>query len=240
MPKARDISYLPEAEQRRILDRRKYNAEATRRHYDKHRSTENPKKIYADLSQFTELEKKERVRLQTMESKKRSREDPARWLEIKQQTMRWRRSNPDSVKASRKRDTQINADTRAASSKIYREQPDVKTRRNERIRQRRRDDPVFRIARVLRSRLWAALNGELKAETTLTLVGCSLDSLIEHLESLFVEGMTWQNTGEWHVDHITPVASFDLSDPEEQRRCFHWTNLQPLWGEDNLKKGWKP
>lgn len=48
--------------------------------------------------------------------------------------------------------------------------------------------------------------------------------------------MTWQNYGQWHVDHIRPCASFDLSKPEEQRACFHYANLQPLWGEENLRK----
>ena len=63
-----------------------------------------------------------------------------------------------------------------------------------------------------------------------------------HLEAQFKPGMTWDNYGlkGWHVDHIRPCASFDLRDPEQQRRCFHYTNLQPLWAEENLKKGSGP
>ena len=49
-------------------------------------------------------------------------------------------------------------------------------------------------------------------------------------------GMTWENYGEWHLDHMRPCASFNLEDPEEQKKCFHWTNLQPLWAKDNLAK----
>lgn len=56
------------------------------------------------------------------------------------------------------------------------------------------------------------------------------------LEQQFTEGMTWENYGEWHVDHIRPCVSFDLSIPEQQQECFHYTNLQPLWAKDNLQK----
>jgi hypothetical protein len=68
-----------------------------------------------------------------------------------------------------------------------------------------------------------------------------MSDLFKHLESKFTEGMSWSNYGYkgWHVDHIKPCASFDLSDPEEQKKCFHYTNLQPLWWYDNFKKGAK-
>ena len=68
------------------------------------------------------------------------------------------------------------------------------------------------------------------------LVGCDIDTLCLHLESQFQKGMEWINYGEWHVDHIKPCASFDLSDPKQQQECFHYTNLQPLWAADNLAK----
>lgn len=58
-----------------------------------------------------------------------------------------------------------------------------------------------------------------------------------HLEAQFAPGMTWENRGEWHVDHIRPLASFDLTDPEQLRTASHYTNLQPLWASDNLAKG---
>lgn len=70
-------------------------------------------------------------------------------------------------------------------------------------------------------------------------VGCSPAFLREHLENLFTDGMTWENQGEWHIDHIRPCASFDLTTEEERHKCFHYTNLQPLWAADNISKGAK-
>jgi hypothetical protein len=77
----------------------------------------------------------------------------------------------------------------------------------------------------------------MKSNRTPDLVGCSVNDLKTHLESKFIESMTWENYGEWHIDHMRPCASFNLEDPEEQKKCFHWTNLQPLWAKDNMSKG---
>lgn len=73
---------------------------------------------------------------------------------------------------------------------------------------------------------------------TIDFIGCSIDELKIHLESKFQNGMSWDNYGlyGWHVDHIRPCTSFDLSKKEEQEKCFHYTNLQPLWAIDNIKK----
>ena len=68
------------------------------------------------------------------------------------------------------------------------------------------------------------------------LVGCTLAELCTHLETQFVDGMSWDNRKDWHIDHIRPCGSFDLTDPEQQAQCFHYTNLQPLWARDNLEK----
>ena len=78
-----------------------------------------------------------------------------------------------------------------------------------------------------------------KCKTTLKYIGCTAKELKEHLESQFKEGMTWDNYGfyGWHIDHIRPISSFDLEDEEQMKQCFHYTNLQPLWAEENLKKG---
>lgn len=78
-----------------------------------------------------------------------------------------------------------------------------------------------------------------KSIGTELLIGCSINQLREHLESLFKPGMTWANHGKrgWHIDHKLPCNSFDLRDVNEQKKCFHYTNLQPLWWNENLSKG---
>ena len=93
----------------------------------------------------------------------------------------------------------------------------------------------------VRRRLHLALNGKFKIRTTLNLIGCSWEKLKLYLESKFETGMTWDNYGYygWHIDHIIPVSNYDLDNLEELKKCMHYTNLQPLWATDNMKKGGK-
>lgn len=101
-----------------------------------------------------------------------------------------------------------------------------------------------RVLNALRSRLCVAVKiaGAKKCQRTIELLGCSFEQLKHHLESKFEPGMTWENYGRkhgiqcWEVDHILPCASFDLTDPEQQKKCFHFSNLQPLWGVKNRMK----
>jgi hypothetical protein len=90
----------------------------------------------------------------------------------------------------------------------------------------------------LRSRLQQSIKQNKKWARTMELVGCSVNDLKKHLESKFVNGMSWDNYGRtgWHIDHILPCYSFDLSKEDEQRKCFHYTNLQPLWAVENCRK----
>jgi hypothetical protein len=84
------------------------------------------------------------------------------------------------------------------------------------------------------------LNGILKSKSAVQLLGCSIEELKKHLESKFYEEMSWDNYGTyWHIDHIKPCASFDLALKEEQEKCFHFSNMQPLTAEENLSKGKK-
>ncbi|MEO6583667.1 MAG: hypothetical protein ABIO05_05045 [Ferruginibacter sp.] len=113
--------------------------------------------------------------------------------------------------------------------------------RNQYIKSRTRVDPLFKLTITLRNRLYIALKGTQKTESTLKLIGCNLVALTKHLESKFQEGMSWANHSKngWHIDHIIPCNKFDLTKLEEQQKCFHYTNLQPLWAKDNLIKGTK-
>lgn len=105
---------------------------------------------------------------------------------------------------------------------------------------RLKTSPEFYITKILRGRLRGALrNRGVKSACTLELTGCTAKHCKSHIEAQFLTGMTWNNRGLWHVDHIKPCASFDLADPAQQRACFHYSNLRPLWALDNLKKGRK-
>lgn len=112
------------------------------------------------------------------------------------------------------------------------------------MRHKRATDPSFRIACSLRGRIIKVLQGISKRDHTIALLGCSANELKIYLESLWSSGMSWDNYGSykgngfttWQIDHIRPCASFDLTDPEQQKQCFHYTNLQPLWSKDNLSK----
>jgi hypothetical protein len=134
-----------------------------------------------------------------------------------------------------------NAENIKAKRRAYYEENKARIKRSqaEYSKARASVDPAYRLVRRLRKRVWDALVKGYKAAPTLELIGCSVDSLMDHLEAQFAEGMTWDNYGRWHVDHIRPCASFDLTDPAQQRECFHWSNLQPLWALENLQKGAK-
>jgi hypothetical protein len=95
-----------------------------------------------------------------------------------------------------------------------------------------------RIAHRLRGRLHAALRcrGVKKIYKTLDLLGCSCDYLRKHLEKQFKPGMTWENFGKWEIDHRLPCVSFDLTKKKQQKYCFHYSNLQPLFVDEHRRK----
>ena len=98
------------------------------------------------------------------------------------------------------------------------------------------NDQMYRMRHYLRARLYDALKKKSWYKTThfSNYIGCTLEELIKHMESKFTSGMSWENQGEWHIDHIIPLSS--ASTPEELYKLCHYTNLQPLWAKDNLQK----
>ena len=104
-------------------------------------------------------------------------------------------------------------------------------------KERIKNDICFKIACRLRTRIYKAIKRKASSSKAINFLGCSIDFLKGYLEGKFVDGMTWENYGKWHIDHIFPCCNFDLSNPEQQKECFHYTNLQPLWAIDNMKKG---
>ena len=90
----------------------------------------------------------------------------------------------------------------------------------------------------LRLNLAIRAGGGCKDQSILRIIGCTLPELHAHITRQFIRGMTWENYGSmWHVDHIVPCSYFDLSRHDEQRRCFHFANLRPLWAEQNCREG---
>lgn len=123
----------------------------------------------------------------------------------------------------------------------YAKSEEGKTKINHYFKQRRKFDIQFKIKDNLRRRINYAINHSVKSDSTTNLLGCSLTDFKNHIEKLWSKGMNWNNYGlhGWHIDHIKPCASFDLSDSKQQKICFHYTNLQPLWAKDNWSKGAK-
>ncbi|RUM99024.1 hypothetical protein EET67_05135 [Pseudaminobacter arsenicus] len=110
---------------------------------------------------------------------------------------------------------------------------------------RRRECVRFRIESSIRCRIWTGITKGSKAQrSTFSLLGYTIDELKDHLGRQFLPGMTWENYGEWHIDHIRPLSSFSYDTPDDADFKDAWslTNLQPLWKTDNLKKGakWVP
>jgi len=102
---------------------------------------------------------------------------------------------------------------------------------------RRESDPVFRLRHTIRGRISNALRKSGKSGSAIKLLGCTVEEAKAHIEGLFVSGMSWANWGEWHLDHIRPLAAFDLSDATHLAQACHFTNLQPLWAGENMRKG---
>jgi len=95
----------------------------------------------------------------------------------------------------------------------------------------------YRAGRQVRDCIRAALIGGTSIARAEGYLGCTIDEYREHIQSGFQDNMSWENYGEWHIDHIKPSSSFDLTVQEEVLECFNFTNTQPLWAVDNLKKG---
>jgi hypothetical protein len=156
----------------------------------------------------------------------------------KKRSADWYANNPEKAK-KRSADWYANNPEKAKDLNAkYR----VKNRRqrtrymNDYHKRRKAKDPLYHLQynmRILGNRVVKQLSLGKKPACTENWQGCTAEELKSYLESLFTEGMTWENYGEWHVDHIRPVCSFVA---EEWKQINHYTNLRPLWAEDNFVK----
>ena len=153
-------------------------------------------------------------------------------------TMKWREQNPEKYEEYRTSERGRKAQRRG----VRKWQRANREHTNAYRRAAIAADVGFRLRINLSGRINQAVRyvwGH-KSAKTLEMIGCTIDELRKHLECQFQPGMSWKNYGygaeKWHIDHILPCAIFDLTDPEQQRTCFHFSNLQPLWQPDNFRK----
>ena len=99
-------------------------------------------------------------------------------------------------------------------------------------------DPNYKLKKTICCKIKQTISGRKKYKHSIELLGCSINDVRSHLERQFLPGMTWDNWNlyGWHIDHIIPISFFDLTKEEDQKQCFHYTNLQPLWALDNITK----
>jgi hypothetical protein len=139
----------------------------------------------------------------------------------KERQKAYREDNKDTIKAYKKAYNEVNKD------KI-----------NFYFNNRRKTDIQFKLSHNLRVRLISAIKGNYKVGSAVKDLGCSVEELKSYIESKFQPGMSWDNWNKdgWHIDHIKPLASFDLTDRNQLLEACHYTNLQPLWATDNIIK----
>ena len=174
--------------------------------------------------------------------KKWNKENPER---IKEINKKWQKENPEKVKLKRKKYNLKNSEKNNESCRLWRENnPDYKKKYNQENREKnwesekkRRKNPLVKLSCNIRCRVKNFLKSKniTKNNKTFDIVGCSPEFLKEHIEKQFTDGMSWDLMGKnIHIDHIIPLSSANTE--EEVYKLCHYTNLQPLWAEDNLKK----
>ena len=159
--------------------------------------------------------------------------------ESREKQKEYRELNRDKINAQKREHYQLNKERLIKNSSDYKK--NNRKRYNDLKINRKKNDPLYKLRITVSERIRQALKYHLagtykKKDSTIELLGCSIDELKTHLQNQFKEGMTWQNHGEWHIDHIIPCAAFDLSKKQDCLKCFNYKNLQPLWAHENLSK----
>ena len=150
----------------------------------------------------------------------------------------WRAANPEKVKAADVAYRAANPEKLKARRAVYlaANSEKIKTRAATYQRQRRAKDPVFSMSGRLRARLNIAFktNGFKKNSCTEKMLGCTFKQFTQHIEKQFTDGMSWDNRGEWHLDHIVPL--YCATTIEGLEKLSHYKNIRPLWAADNRAK----
>ena len=215
-----------------------YKNKEQRAAYAKAYYAENKEKIEAYNKAYNQ-ENKEKIAAYQKVYRKENKEQQAAYQKV------YNQKNKEKISAQKKVYLQENKEKLSAQHKVYyaENKEKILAQKKGYKREKYKNDPNFKMRTLLRNRLRKVLKGNTKTGPTMKLVGCTVAELWLHIEGLFEPGMTRENNGNgegfWHLDHKIPCCSFDFSDPEQQKICFHYTNLQPLWCKDNLAKGAK-
>lgn len=143
--------------------------------------------------------------------------------------------NKDKLSEHKKKYRQENKENISKQQKQY--QKENKERRNEYQNKRKQKDPLYRLRCNISISIYKSMKnkGYTKRSQTYKILGCSYEDFKLHIERQFKDGMSWENAGKWHYDHIYPISL--AKNYEELIKLNHYTNFQPLWAIDNIKKG---
>lgn len=185
---------------------------------------------------------REANRLKINETNKKIYEE--RKEDLKRKYKEYRLSHRDEVNLKKRIHYEKNREIIKAKTAQYGSSAAGIEKRSMRDKKRRENDSIYTLRVSLRSRFKRAISGKYKKPSSiLELIGCSLQEFRDYIEKQWDKNMTWGNYGfmktSWQLDHIKPVAAFDLSNPLELESCFHFSNVQPLWKSENASKGSK-
>ena len=216
--------------------------------YEKEYSEKNKERIAKRRKEYR-IKNKERLNQYSKEYREKNKEKIKEYTEKnKERRKEYRMKNKERFKQYNKEYNEKNKERRKEDrikNKEWRKEYLLKNKeriarlQKELITKYRKTNIQFKLSDRLRSRLHHALKGNIKNGSAVRDLGCTLEELKIHLENQFEEGMTWDNWKKdgWHIDHIKPLNSFDLTDPVQLKEVCHYTNLQPLWAYDNISKG---
>lgn len=170
-----------------------------------------------------------------LENAKRYRQEQR--VAISARNKAYRSKNKEAIAEYQRVQNVKNKELRSEYIREYNLLPESKAKRAQRRKRQWAENPQYRLASRLRNRLWYALKGRPGKYSAISLLGCSVIEAVEHIENQFVDGMSWSNHGDWHIDHIIPLSVFNLEDAGQVAKACHYTNLRPLWASENLSKG---
>jgi hypothetical protein len=194
---------------------------------------------------MTQEERKEKRKKYYLDNKDKFKKWRKKWHDNddnstykKEKIKEWRENNKEYLKEYSKKKYQENKELLAENKKKWRKENKDKINEYRRSYQKNRlkYDPLFKLKSSIRNRINTSFkrSGYKKNSKIFDILGCSFDDFKIYLESMFVENMSWENQGKWHLDHIIPISS--AKSENDILRLNHYTNFQPLWAEDNIKK----